>query len=311
MPGIVDRLLASEATRVFAHDPALLADLDPIGIGADLRRTSDGAGRNRVAVVVEAHEARLRHRDGQGMEAVEAAPVGNKAPPLGFERLPHRPVSQFGMAMRLGEGDRPVEQPGVQLLVALHPKARREEALAHQPNLVLDLALLPARRRRAGHRIDEVVPAHLEKAPVVGAIAAHEDRIHRGLHIVVDPAGAGAAEEGERPVVGVEHHLLALAGIGPHEQHPGMAQADMGDLHLHRRAVDQHDLVAPVELVGLAGVEAQRYEGRCRQRGLLALPASSIAAHRIVAALVAEPAQRLEDPDQRQPLTRRTGFVDG
>ena len=53
--------------------------------------------------------------------------------------------------------------------------------------------------------------------------------------------------------MGVEHHLLALAGIGPDEHHPGVAQADVGDLHLHRRAVDQHDLVAPVELVGLAG----------------------------------------------------------
>ena len=35
--------------------------------------------------------------------------------------------------------------------------------------------------------------------------------------------------------MGVEHHLLALARIGPHEQHPAVAQPDMRHLHRHRR----------------------------------------------------------------------------
>ena len=42
--------------------------------------------------------------------------------------------------MRLGVGDRPIQQPGVKLLVALHPQPPAEEPLAHQPDLVLDLA---------------------------------------------------------------------------------------------------------------------------------------------------------------------------
>ena len=70
--------------------------------------------------------------------------------------------------MRLGIGDALVQQPGIQLVVALDPQPRREEALAHQPDLVLDLTLLPARRRRAGDRIDQIVAAHLQEAPVVG-----------------------------------------------------------------------------------------------------------------------------------------------
>jgi hypothetical protein len=53
-------------------------------------------------------------------------------------------------------------------------------------------------------------------------------------------------EEGEGPVVGVEHHLLALARVGPHEHHPAVAEPDMRDLHRHRRAANQHDLVAPI-----------------------------------------------------------------
>ena len=55
---------------------------------------------------------------------------------------------------------------------------RREEALVHQPDLVLDLVLLPARSRRAGDRLDELVQAHLEEAAIVLAVLADEDRVH-------------------------------------------------------------------------------------------------------------------------------------
>jgi hypothetical protein len=41
-----------------------------------------------------------------------------------------------------------------------------------------------------------------------------------------------AAEEGERPRMGVEHHLLRLARIGPHIDSPAVAQPHMR--HLHR-----------------------------------------------------------------------------
>ena len=146
--------------------PSFWRDLDPIGVGTDLFRAADGASGDGVAIVVEAHEAGLRHRDRHRMEAVEAAAIGHEARPLRLEHLPHRPITLFGMAVRLGIGDRAVEQPGVQFLVALHPQARREEALAHEADLVLNLALLPTRRRRAGDGIDEVITTHLEKASV-------------------------------------------------------------------------------------------------------------------------------------------------
>jgi hypothetical protein len=42
------------------------------------------------------------------------------------------------MLVRFGVGDASIEQPGVQLLVARHSQPRREEALAHYPDLVLD-----------------------------------------------------------------------------------------------------------------------------------------------------------------------------
>jgi hypothetical protein len=44
------------------------------------------------------------------------------------------------------------------------------EPLADEPDLVLDLALLPARGRCAGYWIDEVVAAHLQEATIVEAV---------------------------------------------------------------------------------------------------------------------------------------------
>ena len=134
------------------------------------------------------------------MEAIEAAGIGNELRPFRLECFPDRLVCKLGMAMGLGVGDALIEQPGVQLIEALEPQPRREEAFTHQPDLVLDLPLLPAGSRRAGDRFDEIVAAHLQEAAIVVALLADEDRLHRRLHVVVDAALAGALEEGERPV---------------------------------------------------------------------------------------------------------------
>jgi hypothetical protein len=58
--------------------------------------------------------------------------------------------------------------------------------------------------------------------------------------------------------MGVEHHLLRLARISPYEQHAAVTQPDMSDLHEYRRAIEENDLVAPVELVSFSRRKAQR-----------------------------------------------------
>jgi len=103
------------------------------------------------------------------------------------------------------------------------------------------------------------MPTHLLEPPVVGPILADKDRVHRGLHIVIDASGARTAEERKRPIRGVKHHLLRLTRIGPHKRHPAIAQADMRDLHRRGHAIDQNNFMAPVELEGFAGIEAQRH----------------------------------------------------
>ena len=172
-----------------------------------------------------------------------------------------------------------------------------------------DNGSFPARGRGARDRFDEVMSAHLLEATVVRAVFAHEDRVHGRLHIVVDPPRAGTAEEGERLVMGVEDHLLRLSRIGSDEDHPAVAEPDMGDLHRRGHPVDQNDLVAPVELVGFARIEAQRHEGRGRRRTLRLRPRRCVAPHGVVAALVSERLQLLEDTDRRQPVALRLARV--
>ena len=192
------------------------------------------------------------------------------------------------MLVRFGVGDASVKQPGIEFLVARHPQPRREETLAHHPDLVLDLPLLPARGRRAGGGLDQVMAAHPHKAAVELAVFADEHGFDRRLHVVVDAARAGSFEEGEGAVVGVEHHLLGLARIGPHEQHAAVAQPDMRHLDRDRRAVDQHDLVRPVELVRLARRKAQRDIGFRHRGATLGTPPLGVSTNRVVAALITE-----------------------
>ena len=195
------------------------------------------------------------------MEAVEAPCIGDKVRALFLKDLPDSLVRQLGMFAASGRGDALVQKPGVQFLVALDPDPGREEPLADRADLALHLTFLPTRSRGAGDWIDQIMAGHLQEPTVVEAFLADKDGLHRCLHVVVDPASAGALEEGESPVVGIEHHLLRLARIGPHEEHPAVTQANMGYFDGSRRPIDHDNLVAPVELIGFTGRKAQGHEG--------------------------------------------------
>src|SRR5690606_9791870 len=151
--------------------------------------------------------------------------------------------------------------------------------------------------------------AHLQEAAIVLPFLADEDRLHRGLHVIVDAARAGPAEERERPVMGIEDHLLRLARIGSHIHHPAVAEPDMRHLHRRRHAVQHDDLVAPVKLVSLARRIIERHVGFRRYGAAFLRPGSGVAPDCVVTALVAEVAQVLEYPDQCQPFARGFGLI--
>src|SRR3954452_5064015 len=72
---------------MLGNNASVLADHNAVGVGMNLNRASDGAGRDRVLVVVEAHQAGLGDRCRHRVESVEPAGIGNELRPLGFEHL--------------------------------------------------------------------------------------------------------------------------------------------------------------------------------------------------------------------------------
>src|SRR3954462_14520139 len=90
-------------------------------------------------------------------KAGERAEERHQRGALVLKHLPDRALAELGMAGAPGIGDALVRKPAIELVERLHLRAGSEQQVAHGADLVLDLALLPARRRRAGDRIDEVV----------------------------------------------------------------------------------------------------------------------------------------------------------
>lgn len=183
MQGIVDGVVAPEDPIMASDDLSVLPAFQPVCVSPDLDRPPDRPGIHRVAVLVEAHETGFGHRRRHCVEAIERADVRDQARPLGLEHLPDRLVGDVGMLVRFGVGDAPILEPGVQFGVGFELRPGHEEPLSDHAHLVLDLALLPARCRGAGDRIDQVVPAHLLEPAVVGSILANEDRVHRRLRV--------------------------------------------------------------------------------------------------------------------------------
>ena len=143
MQGIVDGVVAPEDPVMPSDDLAVLPAFQPVGIGPDLDRPPDSTGVDRVAVLVEAHEAGLGHRCRNRVEAIERAYIRDQARPLGLEHLPDRLVGYVGVLVCFGVGDAPIFEPGVQFGVGFELRPGHEEPLPDHAHLVLDLALLP------------------------------------------------------------------------------------------------------------------------------------------------------------------------
>src|ERR1700691_2571860 len=154
-----------------------------------------------------------------------------------------------------------------------------------------------------------MVRAHLQKAGIVLARLANEDRLDRRLHVVVDAAPTDPAVKLERLVMGVEHQLLGVAQINPNERHAAVRQLHVRRLHRQRQSLERDRLVAPVELVGLPRRKAHRHIGMRGNSDPLLAPETREAMHAVVGAAVSAPTQLLEQPLRRTALPlRQLGF---
>ena len=238
-------------------------------------------------------------------KAVERRPPFHQARALFLEDLPDRPVLELRMLCPLGIGDALVFQPAIQLVQAADPRLGPEQLIAQVADLVLDLTLLPTRGRATGHRLDQMVRAHLQEPPIVLPCLADEDRLDRRLHVVVDAASAGPAIKCEGPVVGIEHQFLRLAEVGPHKRHPAVRQPHVRRLDHQRQSLKRDRLVAPVELVGFARRKAHRHKRLCRNPRSFLPPFLHEPMNAVVRAVIATAAQLLEQPLRRAPFTLR------
>src|SRR6476659_6668304 len=80
----------------------------------------------------------------------------------------------------LGVGDALIFQPRIELGETLYPRLGPEHLVAQIADLVLNLTLLPSRRGGAGYRFNQMVRAHLQKAEIISARLADEDRLDLG-----------------------------------------------------------------------------------------------------------------------------------
>ena len=88
---------------------------------------------------------------------VEGAAQFHQAHALVLEHVPDGPILELRMPGSPRIGDALIFQPCVQLGEALDPRFGPEHLIAQVANLVLDLPLLPSGRRRAGHRLDQMM----------------------------------------------------------------------------------------------------------------------------------------------------------
>ena len=128
-------------------DFTVAAHEDAVGIGTDLHNAPNRPGRNGVAVAVEADEACAAYRMLALVEAVEGRDNRLEHRPFGCPCLGDRQFLPLGMPVHVGPAPTLGLQPTVQLLEAGKSQAWLEEAAARGLHLVLDLTLLPARRR--------------------------------------------------------------------------------------------------------------------------------------------------------------------
>src|SRR3954471_8101101 len=74
-------------------------------------------------------------------------------------------------------------QPFVQRLEVGEPRQRREQPLADVADLVLNLALLPARGRGAGDRLEQIVVGQDHEAAIKQSVLAGEDCIYNRVRL--------------------------------------------------------------------------------------------------------------------------------
>ena len=106
-------------------------------------------------------------------------------------------------------------------------------------------------------RIEQVVGTHDSKTGIDRAAFAFVDLVDSRFHVVVDAATRHSTKRSERARMGVEQHLVPLAGIGNQPECATGAELHVGDVDAAKQPADQQTFFAPVKLKGLTQSKSQ------------------------------------------------------
>jgi len=181
VPGVVDHLVAREAAGMLGNDGTGAHHHEPLGVGADGRHPADVAALDAVAVPLEVNEGSRRDPAGAFGIAVKGCRQGAQCRPLLLPYLFYRAIGLLRMRPLAGDLLAALEKIGVHLGEIGKAQLRCKDPLTDVADLVLNLAFLPARRRRARGGLDEIVVAHGEEAAVEAPLTTDEHGIDCGL----------------------------------------------------------------------------------------------------------------------------------
>src|SRR3546814_441434 len=165
---------STRTDTLFPSTKLFRSHYDACRIRPDLYRAPCHRRENRVAVAIEADQAGARHRMLALVEAVERPQHRLQCRSLDLQRLRHGQLALFRVRLPFRPAPALGLQPAIELIEAGEPQPGLEEATPDRLHLVLDLTLLPSRRRRAGGRLDHIMVGHDQEPPVEDPLLAGE-----------------------------------------------------------------------------------------------------------------------------------------
>ena len=182
---------------MLAQDPSLGGNDDPLGVDPDTHRPVGERGGHAVAVALEVDEAGRRDALGVLDEAVERPPQPHQAGDLSGLHGGDG-AGQDAMLDLAPQLDAAPLEPAVQRRQIGEARQRLPQATARILDVLLDLALLPARRRVTELGLEQVMAGQRREPGVDLPRLAGADPVDRGLHVVEDPASRHPAQHAER-----------------------------------------------------------------------------------------------------------------
>lgn len=185
-------MVAGDFADMLGDGLTLRDENQAVAVGLDADGSIGKRRRDAVSIALERDQAGRRNPLGVLYEPIEWLAVAHEVGPLDLPGLPDADVG-LGVPDRLPQVDATVREPVVEVVERVEGRNLLPDAVAAIADVLLDLALLPTRRRVAELGVEQVVADHGLEARVDVPILAASDLVDGRLHVVVDAPPGHAA----------------------------------------------------------------------------------------------------------------------